>query len=173
MLIALLSALLLPARAGEILVEAPPTMVLVANGLSWDFDPLRGAFVVPNAKAGDYLLELRTAFGKTRGQELVHLGEGESVRLGWVNKRLQELSRGPQAPPSPGLPAQVKAGAQQVVGELEGAAKQAGAALEQAARRVDEVVEGAVEGAIEGARAGATGAAPPPPPPDSPPEAGL
>lgn len=168
MLLAFLSMLLLPARAGEILVEAPPTMVLVANGLSWDFDPRRGAFVVPNAKAGEYLLELRNAFGKTRGQELVHLGEGEAVRLGWVNRRLQELSRGPQAPAAPGVPAQVKAGAQQVVGELEGAVKQVGTALEQAAQRVDEVVEGA----IEGARSGATGATPPPPSSDSPPEAG-
>jgi hypothetical protein len=160
----LLPLLLGAAQASELHVEAPITLVVRINGMALDYEVGASVVVARNLKPGEFQVEVQNAFGKTKAQSLVSIGQDEVVRLAYSKKALVERGRGPMPPG--GTPPQ----------GIEPALRQAAEAVERVATDVAQELEEATQEVIEAvdpktAPAEAPPAEPPPaePPPAEPP----
>lgn len=136
----LLALLAGPSQAGELLIEAPITLVVKVNGMTMDFEAGTSLVVVRNLKTDEYQVEIQNAFGKTKAQELVRVDEGEAVRLAYSKKALVELGRGPMQPggtPPQGLEPELHEAAEAVERIAEDVAEELRTATQEVIEAVD------------------------------------
>lgn len=133
----LLPLLAAPSLASELHVEAPITLVVRINGMALDFEAGASVVVARNLKPGEFQVEIQNAFGKTKAQSLVSVGQDEVVRLAYSKKALVERGRGPMPPG--GTPPQ----------GIEPALRQAAEAVERVATDVAQELEEATQEVIE------------------------
>ena len=126
-----------PAHAGEILVEAPITTIVLLDGIAQDFEAAASVVVLRGLQGGSYQVEVQSAFGKTKAQQAISVGPDEAVRIRYQKRALVELSRGPMV--AGGTPP----------GSLESDLARAADTLGQAAQNVANQVDQAARRAVE------------------------
>ena len=155
----LLPALLGAAQASELHVEAPITLVVRINGMALDYEVGASVVVARNLKPGEFQVEVQNAFGKTKAQSLVSIGQDEVVRLAYSKKALVERGRGPMPPG--GTPPQ----------GIEPALHQAAETVARVATDVANELEEATQEVIDAVEGQPTPTEPPPAEPEAPPTA--
>ena len=126
-----------PAHAGEILVEAPITTIVLLEGIAQDVEAAASVVVLRGLQGGSYQVEVQSAFGKTKAQQAITVGPDEAVRVRYQKRALVELSRGPMV--AGGTPP----------GSLESDLARAADTLGQAAQNVANQVDQAARRAVE------------------------